>query len=415
MFSQLRCGRESERLQQWQWASRWLGGLNHINIQRLIGVDVQPAPSLDVDGKGAVLSSGAGMAGDGKVGGSAEDGAEGGAEGSMVLARSFTEWIPMEHPRDGRTHDFTSILNGSLYNTIRQRGGAPLDVDDSRTMFRQLLAGVSYIHRYGVVHCNITAANVYINERGTVKLAGFDFARSSSSCVTTSGDNSGSESKDYDSNGADDSNNRNAAIAPAAAAAATTAASSSSSSSSSMEAAEETRARRHLLSQRVSVRYSAPEVLDGMKFSFASDMWSVGCVLLEMVSGHVPWTNPKYTAAGTAVLAHGSISPALSLDATKSVESPDATPGTQGVAAYFSYTEEENAEDTEELRVLRDYILSSAMPPPGIADVASDSFRALLLELFERKCADRPTAKTLIVRPALFAHDADSQDDNTTL
>ena len=401
-FSQLRCGRESERLQQWQWASRWLGGLNHINIQRLIGVDMQPAPPIDVDGKGAVLSSGAGVAGDGKT----EGGAEGGAEGSMVLARSFTEWIPMEHPRDGP--------NGSLYNTIRQRGGAPLDVDDSRTMFRQLLAGVSYIHRYGVVHCNITAANVFINERGTVKLAGFDFARSSSSCVTTSGDNSGSESKDYDSNGADDSNNRNTAIAPAAAAAAA-AASSSSSSSSSEEAAEETRARRHLLGQRVSVRYSAPEVLDGMKFSFASDMWSVGCVLLEMVSGHVPWANPKYTAAGTAVLADGSISPALSLDATASVESPDATPGTQGVAAYFSYTEEESADDTEELRVLRDYIVSSAMPPPGIADVASDSFRALLLELFERKCADRPTAKTLIVRPALFAHDADSQDDNTTL
>ncbi len=38
----------------------------------------------------------------------------------------------------------------------------------------------------------------------------------------------------------------------------------------------------------------APEVLAGLGFSSKSDVWSLGCVLIEMLTGQPPWQNVSY-------------------------------------------------------------------------------------------------------------------------
>lgn len=33
----------------------------------------------------------------------------------------------------------------------------------------------------------------------------------------------------------------------------------------------------------------APEVFDGKKYSLAADIWSLGCILYELVTGNAPF------------------------------------------------------------------------------------------------------------------------------
>ena len=47
-----------------------------------------------------------------------------------------------------------------------------LQLDVMQAYFRQLAAGVAYIHRTGVLHCSIHAGNILINDRGTVQVNG---------------------------------------------------------------------------------------------------------------------------------------------------------------------------------------------------------------------------------------------------
>ena len=43
------------------------------------------------------------------------------------------------------------------------------------------------------------------------------------------------------------------------------------------------------------LRYAAPEVLDGRaKSSFSSDIWSLGIIALQLLTGEIPYTGPGY-------------------------------------------------------------------------------------------------------------------------
>lgn len=47
------------------------------------------------------------------------------------------------------------------------------------------------------------------------------------------------------------------------------------------------------MSMQGSIFWMAPEVAKGKGYSAKVDVWSVGCLVLEMLTGHQPWHEVK--------------------------------------------------------------------------------------------------------------------------
>ncbi|XP_057791003.1 mitogen-activated protein kinase kinase kinase 18 [Salvia miltiorrhiza] len=122
---------------------------------------------------------------------------------------------------------------GSLSDLIGKRGGA-LDEKTIRFYSKQLLTGLEYLHRSGLVHCDIKGQNILVGGGGAgVKIGDFGCAK----WAATGGVFSGT---------------------PA---------------------------------------YMAPEASRGEEQSFPADVWSVGCTVIEMATGCHPWPEMKDPAA----------------------------------------------------------------------------------------------------------------------
>ncbi|KAH8237994.1 hypothetical protein KR032_010319, partial [Drosophila birchii] len=65
--------------------------------------------------------------------------------------------------------------NGTLLDYVRERKF--LDEPQSRTLFKQLISAVEYIHSKGVVHRDIKCENLLLDENWNLKLIDFGFAR----------------------------------------------------------------------------------------------------------------------------------------------------------------------------------------------------------------------------------------------
>lgn len=115
---------------------------------------------------------------------------------------------------------------------------------------REILLGLSACHHHGLVHCDIKPSNVLLPARGPAKLADFGLARAYTSCLDIS-------ARDRSTTGP-------------------------------------------LFGTPI---YSPPELWDGAKPSPASDLFSVGVVLYEMLSGEVPYAGPTPLAVIKSMLA----------------------------------------------------------------------------------------------------------------
>ena len=104
--------------------------------------------------------------------------------------------------------------------------------------------------------------------------------------------------------------------------------------------------------------WMAPEVVRGDQYGRRCDVWSGGCVLLEMLTGKPPW-HTKLTAAGM-----------------------------NQFAAMF-------------------HIASSGEPPP-MEDVANEQVRELLLRCFVRDAQKRPSAADLLADDVALLGGADA-------
>ena len=107
-----------------------------------------------------------------------------------------------------------------------------LEVSIIRKFGKQLLEGLDYLHKNYIIHRDLKSANVLISPTGVVKLTDFGSSRK-------------------------------------------------------FDDIEE-----HLTrSLKGSPYWIAPEVVSRKGHSFSADIWSFGCVLIEMVTGQPPWSN----------------------------------------------------------------------------------------------------------------------------
>jgi serine/threonine protein kinase len=121
--------------------------------------------------------------------------------------------------------------NGSLQTILKKFGKFPESL--VAVYITQVLEGLIYLHEQGVIHRDIKGANILTDKKGSVKLADFGVA-------------AGPTGGNLDDEGRDD----NEVVG--------------------------------------SPYWMAPEVIEQNGSSTASDIWSVGCVVVELLEGQPP-------------------------------------------------------------------------------------------------------------------------------
>jgi eukaryotic-like serine/threonine-protein kinase len=157
-------------------------------------------------------------------------------EASVLAALSHPGVVRMlDFDRDGE-RDFLvmELLVGKrLRSLLVQNHPAPLPMDESMRIIRELAETLAYVHRRGIVHRDVKPANVFVTRSGALRLIDFDLAA--------------------EIGGRD---------APGVAA-----------------------------HRSGTPLYASPEMLAGGSPDPRADVYSLGCVAYEMLTGRHPWGN----------------------------------------------------------------------------------------------------------------------------
>ncbi|KAG1053231.1 hypothetical protein G6F43_004673 [Rhizopus delemar] len=131
------------------------------------------------------------------------------------------------------------VSGGSLASRLAVHGA--FDEKLACYFTKQICSGLAYLHSKHILHRDIKAANILIEEDGICKISDFGL----------------SKKNDYD--GVYDQNSR--------------------------------------MSLRGSIYWMAPEVVKNEPYSAKVDIWSLGCTVLEMLTGQRPWISLNQIAA----------------------------------------------------------------------------------------------------------------------
>lgn len=138
------------------------------------------------------------------------------------------------------------VENGSLAAVIKAQQFGPFPEALVGMFIHQVLQGLAYLHDQGVVHRDIKGANILTTKDGVVKLADFGVAARLGDGSTGGGGTCGEDRSGSDAAG------------------------------------EET--------QPAGTPYwMAPEVVELKTVTTASDIWSVGCLAVELLTGQPPY------------------------------------------------------------------------------------------------------------------------------
>ena len=131
------------------------------------------------------------------------------------------------------------VSGGSIGSCLRKHG--PFDELVIRSLIRQTLEGLSYLHTRGILHRDLKADNLLLDMDGTCKISDFGISK---------------RSKDVYAN---DMN----------------------------------------MSMQGTIYWMAPEVFHSKTKGYSAkvDIWALGCVVLEMFAGRRPWSNHEAFAA----------------------------------------------------------------------------------------------------------------------
>ena len=119
---------------------------------------------------------------------------------------------------------------GSLASFIKKNG--PLNIEKTRQLTRCVLEGLSYLHSKNILHRDIKCQNIFLENENRVKLADFSMAKQLQTVSLTHGTKTIGLGKYY---------------------------------------------------------WMAPEIINGEEYNLKADIWSVGCTIVEMLTGFPPW------------------------------------------------------------------------------------------------------------------------------
>jgi len=131
------------------------------------------------------------------------------------------------------------ISGGSIGSCLRKHGKFEEPVVSSLT--RQTLSGLAYLHHEGILHRDLKADNILLDTDGTCKISDFGISKKTNNVYGNDATNS----------------------------------------------------------MQGSVFWMAPEVIrsQGLGYSAKVDIWSLGCVVLEMLAGRRPWAKDEAIGA----------------------------------------------------------------------------------------------------------------------
>ncbi|XP_031276626.1 mitogen-activated protein kinase kinase kinase NPK1 [Pistacia vera] len=122
------------------------------------------------------------------------------------------------------------VPGGSISSLLGKFGSFPESV--IRMYAKQLLLGLEYLHKNGIMHRDIKGANILVDNKGCIKLADFGASKKVVELATING----------------------------------------------------------AKSMKGTPYWMAPEVILQTGHSFSADIWSVGCTVIEMATGQPPWS-----------------------------------------------------------------------------------------------------------------------------
>ncbi|XP_018123009.1 serine/threonine-protein kinase ULK4 isoform X2 [Xenopus laevis] len=145
---------------------------------------------------------------------------------------------------------------GSLETVIAQDDHLPEET--VREFAIGIASGLHYIHKLGILFCDLTPRKILLDGPGTLKLTNFSLSKADGENLEEFFAMIGLEE-------------------------------------SPAEHGESTTRKKQRNRRKGSPVYAAPEVIKGADFSIASDIWSLGCILYEMFSGRPPFFSESFS------------------------------------------------------------------------------------------------------------------------
>ncbi|KAK8809545.1 hypothetical protein WA158_000488 [Blastocystis sp. Blastoise] len=142
---------------------------------------------------------------------------------------------------DGYVFEVIPFMDKNLFEILLQNKFNPFDIETLRTMVRQILSVLGRMHKSGIVHTDIKPENIMFMPSTTEKSDDINVLPE--------------QVPDFNSLCLIDFGSVSSSTVP----------------------------RRGLITTRT---YRAPEVILDLHWSFPSDMWSLGCMLYELATGH---------------------------------------------------------------------------------------------------------------------------------
>ncbi|KAH6850102.1 kinase-like domain-containing protein [Chaetomium sp. MPI-CAGE-AT-0009] len=127
------------------------------------------------------------------------------------------------------------VAGGSVQTMLNSYGALPEPL--IRSFVRQILNGLSYLHNRDIIHRDIKGANILVDNKGTIKISDFGISKKLEATNILNGAN----------------NNK------------------------------------HRPSLQGSVFWMAPEVVKQTSYTRKADIWSLGCLVVEMMTGQHPF------------------------------------------------------------------------------------------------------------------------------